>query len=290
MGVEMANEGNVPDFDLKIPSLDLDLPEPDMNSGGSDLSSAVSAADLKLDAPLDLPGSSTGQSGAASSNKPANKKADKKPMKMPKLAIPKLAVPKIAMPKISVPKLAIPKVTKPRIAKPRAAKPTAATPKTAQPKMNRPKVARPKMQRLPRAAVLPVSLNALSIVILFFLTGILFLFEVPINVVPDLTLTTYVQSLWLVVGCLIIVAMLQDIKTALVLIGIDLAMIATIFPTLWLLLELPMNPMYLFVIGMIVLLALVVVPLNVTNALKPAPKPAGATPAAPASKGPRTVS
>lgn len=286
----MANEGNVPDFDLKIPSLDLDLPEPDLNSGGSDLSPAVSAADLKLDAPLDLPGSSMEQNGAASSGKSASKKAGKTPVKLPKLAVPKLAVPKFAVPKIFVPKLAIPKVTKPRIAKPKATKPTAATPKTTQPKLNRPKAARPKMQRLPRAAVLPVSLNALSIVILFFLTGILFLFEVPINAVPDLTLTTYVQSLWLVVGCLIIVAMLQDIKTALVLIGIDLAMIATIFPTLWLLMELPMNPMYLFVIGMIVLLALVVVPLNVTKARKPAPKPAGAAPAAPAPKGPRTVS
>jgi hypothetical protein len=134
-------------------------------------------------------------------------------------------------------------------------------------------------------------LNVLSIIILLVIAGIMYVFEVPVNAVPDLTLTTYVQSLWLVIGCLFVVAMLEDIRTALILTGIDLAMLATVFPTLWLLLDMPMNPMYFFIIGFIVLLALVSLPLSVVKSRKSAPvKPAAAGAAAPASTGPRTVS
>jgi len=159
------------------------------------------------------------------------------------------------------------------------------------PKAPKPKRAGPKMPRLPAGAMLPILLNVLSIIILLVLAGIMYVFEVPVNAVPDLTLTTYVQSLWLVIGCLFVVAMLQDIRTALILTGVDLAMLVTVFPTLWLLLDLPMNPMYFFVIGLIVLLALVSLPLSVVKSGKPAPaKPAAAGAAAPASTGPRTVS
>jgi hypothetical protein len=73
--------------------------------------------------------------------------------------------------------------------------------------------------------------------------------------------------------------------------GIDLVMLATVFPTLWLLLDTPMNPLYFFVIGMIVLLALVTLPLNAEKARKPAPgKQAAAGAAVPVSTGPRTTS
>jgi hypothetical protein len=159
------------------------------------------------------------------------------------------------------------------------------------PKAPKPKRASPQMPRLPAGAMLPILLNVLSIIILLVITGIMYVFEVPVNAVPDLTLTTYVQSLWLVIGCLLVVAMLEDIRTALILTGIDLAMLATVFPTLWLLLDMPMNPMYFFVIGLIVLLALVALPLNVVKAGKPSPgKQAAAGAAAPVPTGPRTTS
>jgi hypothetical protein len=159
------------------------------------------------------------------------------------------------------------------------------------PKAARPKRAGPGLPRLSTGALLPVVLNVLSIVILLVIAGIMYIFEVPVNAVPDLTLATYVQSLWLVVGCLFVVAMLQDVKTALIVTGIDLVMLATIFPTLWLLLDTPMNPMYFFVTGMVVLLALVTLPLNAAKARKPAAgKAAASSGGAPAPTGPRTVS
>jgi hypothetical protein len=159
------------------------------------------------------------------------------------------------------------------------------------PKAPKPPRASPKLPRLPAGAMLPVLLNVLSIIILLVIAGFMYVFEVPVNAVPDLTLTTYVQSLWLVIGCLFVVAMLEDIRTALILTGIDLAMLATVFPTLWLLLDTPMNPMYFFVIGLIVLLALVALPLSVVKSMKPAPaKSAAAGAAAPVPTGPRTVS
>ena len=166
------------------------------------------------------------------------------------------------------------------------------------PKAARPKMSAPKLPRLPAGAVLPLLLNVFSMVLLLFIGGIMYLFEVPLNAVPDLSLTTYVQSIWLIVGCLVVVAMLQDLRTALIMTGIDIAMLATVFPTLWLLLDTPMNPLYFYVAGMIVLLALVVLPLNLAKARKPAAaakqaapaKPASTPAAAPAPTGPRTTS
>ena len=105
-------------------------------------------------------------------------------------------------------------------------------------------------------------LSLVSIILLVIITVVMVLFEVPVNAMPELNLTTYVQALWLLVGCFFIVAMLQDIKTALMLTGINIVLLATVFPTLWLLLNMPMNPMYFFVIGLIMLLACVYMPLN----------------------------
>lgn len=159
------------------------------------------------------------------------------------------------------------------------------------PKVPKPKKARPAQPRMAPGALLPVILTVLSIIILLFICGIMYVFEVPINAVPDLTLTTYVQSLWLIVGCLFVVSMLHDLRTALIVTGVDIAMLATVFPTLWLLLDTPMNPMYFFVTGMVVLLALVILPLNLAKVRKPTTgKAAAPATAAPAPTGPRTVS
>ncbi|WP_424359496.1 hypothetical protein [Methanocella sp. MCL-LM] len=116
-------------------------------------------------------------------------------------------------------------------------------------------------------------LSLVSIILLVIISVVMVLFEVPVNAMPELNLTTYVQALWLLVGCFFIVAMLQDIKTALMLTGIDIVLLVTVFPTLWLLLNMPMNPMYFFVIGLIMLLACVYMPLNM---LRPKALPARA--------------
>ncbi len=143
------------------------------------------------------------------------------------------------------------------------------------------------------AILLPVVLDVLCIVLLLVIIAFMYLFNVPINAVPDLSLTTYVQSLWLVVGCFFVVAMLHDLKMALILTGLDIAMLFTIFPTLMLLLNTPMNPLYFFVMGMIVLQIVIAMPLSVISSRKvankkSAPAPAGASSAAPT--GPRTSS
>ena len=117
-------------------------------------------------------------------------------------------------------------------------------------------------QAMPAANKIPLLLGLASIVLLVILTVVMVLFEVPVNAIPDLTLTTYVQGLWLVAGCLFIIAMLQDVKTALLLTGLDIVLLATVFPTLWLILNMPMNPMYFYVIAMIMLIAFVYMPLN----------------------------
>ena len=96
-------------------------------------------------------------------------------------------------------------------------------------------------------------LDILCIVLLLVIIAFMYLFNVPINAVPDLSLTTYVQSLWLIVGCFFVVAMLNDLRSALILTGLDIAMLLTISPTLMLLMNTPMNPMYFFVMGIIVL-------------------------------------
>lgn len=106
-------------------------------------------------------------------------------------------------------------------------------------------------------------LGLASIILLVIVTAVMILFEVPVNATPELTLTTYVQGLWLLVGCVFIIAMLLDIKTALLLTGLDIVLLATVFPTLWLILNMPLNPMYFFVIGLIMLLACVYLPLNI---------------------------
>jgi hypothetical protein len=159
------------------------------------------------------------------------------------------------------------------------------------PRAPKPKKARPALPRLSAGALPPVIPTVMSIIILLFICGIMYVFEVPINAVPDLTLTTYVQSLWLIVGCLFVLTMLHDPRTALIVTGVDIAMPATVFPTLWLLLDTPMNPMYFFVTGMIVLLALVILPPNPAKVRKPAAgKAAAPMAAAPAPTGPRTAS
>lgn len=141
-----------------------------------------------------------------------------------------------------------------------AAKKTAAKPQ-AKPALQKAgnKAARPAISP---GSTIPLLLSLASIILLVIVTAVMILFEVPVNAMPELNLTTYVQALWLLVGCFFIVAMLQDLKTALLLTGLDIVLLATIFPTLWLLLNMPMNPMYFFVIGMIMLLACVYMPLN----------------------------
>lgn len=241
------------DFDLEIPSLD--LPEPTLDTDGLDPLSALNATDLELDALQDMPVSGTGSEETATNGKPAGRKEGKMAdRKNHPAKKPKAARPKIAMPKM------------PRL---------------------------PRLPRLSTGAMMPVLLDVLSIIILLFIGGIMYLLEVPLNAVPDLSLTTYVQGIWLIIGCLLVVAILQNVRMALVLTGIDIAMLATIFPTLWLLLNTPMNPLYFFVLGMIVLLAMVSLPLNVAKARKQAAasgKPAAATAAAPVPTGPRTTS
>jgi cation transport ATPase len=248
----MGNEGSTPDFDLKMPSLDLDLPEPTLNLDGPGGAPDLSMSELKLDTPLDLPGSGPAPKAATNGGKAGKK--DKKANKKADKKADKNADKK----------------------KPKPEK----KPKAPRQKMSVPK--------LPIAAMQ----NILTIVILLVIGGVMYLFEVPVNQVPDLTLTTYVQSLWLIIGCLFIMAMLLDIKTALIVTGIDIAMLATVFPTLWLLLDTPMNPLYFFVAGMIVLLSLVVLPLNLAKTKKPASvaKPASVPAAASAPTGPRTTS
>lgn len=122
--------------------------------------------------------------------------------------------------------------------------------------------------KAPSRSSMQLIMGVISIVLLSIIAAVMVLLEVPVNVIPELTLTTYVQSLWLLVGCFFIVTILQDIKTALMLTGLDIALLATIFPTLWLLLDMQMNPLYFFVMGMIVLLALVYLPLSILREKK----------------------
>lgn len=147
-----------------------------------------------------------------------------------------------------------------------AKKPAPASP-ASKPAATKAKPAKPVKQKAEKGTSvngisLPLVMNLLSVFLLVVIAGIMFVFEVPINVVPDLTLTTYVQSLWLAAGCFFVVAMLQDFKTALILTGVDALLLISVFPTLWLLMGMPMNPMYFFVMGMIALLAFVYLPLN----------------------------
>jgi len=122
------------------------------------------------------------------------------------------------------------------------------------------------------SSTMPLLLSLISIILLIVVAAVMIVFEVPVNSIPDLTLTTYVQGLWLVVGCFFIVAMLQDIRTALMITGLNIVLLATVFPTLWLIMDMPMNPMYFFVLGMILLIAGVLMPMNLL-------RPKAATPA-----------
>ncbi len=181
--------------------------------------------------------------------------------------------------------LDLPAPSQENIQQPAAQAPQAAAKKQAQPAAKK-AAAKPQAKPAPQKAAgkaakpaiasgstVPLLLSLASIVLLVIVTGVMILFEVPVNAMPELNLTTYVQALWLLVGCFFIVAMLQDLKTALLLTGLDIVLLATIFPTLWLLLNMPMNPMYFFAIGMIMLLACVYVPLNM---LRPKTVPAKA--------------
>ncbi|HMK47083.1 MAG TPA: hypothetical protein VK436_10700 [Methanocella sp.] len=161
--------------------------------------------------------------------------------------------------------------TEPSIKKPQqqAKKPAATTAARSQPKPSSAKQKTEKKPAGPSASGTPLALNILSVALLIVIAGVMIIFEVPINAVPDLTLTTYVQGLWLLAGCFFIIAMLQDFRTALLLTGLNVVLLATVFPTLWLLLNMPMNPMYFFVIGMIMLLAFVYTPLSVLRPKMP---------------------
>jgi hypothetical protein len=218
-GVKMANEGELPDLDMKMPSLDLELPEPTLS---------LDIPDLNLDALADMPAVSPAPKGATPAGKPAAKPAGKQ------------------------------KMVKVKSKKPGNGLPGGLS-----------------------AIMLPVMLDIICIVLLLVIIAFMYLFNVPINAVPDMSLTTYVQSLWLIVGCFFVVAMLHDLKMALILTGLDIAMLITLFPTLLLLMNTPMNPMYFFVMGMIVLQLIIAMPLSVINyrkqaIKKSAPAPAGA--------------
>ncbi len=218
-GVKMANEGELPDLDMKMPSLDLELPEPTLS---------LDIPDLNLDALADMPAVSPAPKGAPLAGKPSAKPAGKQ------------------------------KKVKVKSKKPGNGLPGGLS-----------------------AILLPVMLDILCIVLLLVIIAFMYLFNVPINAVPDMSLTTYVQSLWLIVGCFFVVAMLHDLKMALILTGLDIAMLITLFPTLLLLMNTPMNPMYFFVMGMIVLQLIIAMPLSVINyrkqaIKKSAPAPAGA--------------
>jgi hypothetical protein len=156
------------------------------------------------------------------------------------------------------------------------------SPSTAAAQAKKPQAAKPEAKAKPakqkaaghpatKGGSLQLVLGIISIFFLAAIAAIMFVFEVPVNVVPELTLTTYVQGLWVAVGCFFVVAMLQDVKAALMLTGANIAMLVSIFPTLWLLLDMPMNPMYFFVMGMIALLAFVYLPLGVLGTKKQAP-------------------
>ena len=131
-------------------------------------------------------------------------------------------------------------------------------------------VAQPIGQKKAGSVSLSLLLNLLSIILLIVIAGIMYAFEVPVNAVPDLSLATYVQAIWLLAGCFFVVAMLHDLKAALIITGIDILLLLTVFPTLWLLLDAPMNPLYFFVMGMIALLTFVYMPLNLLGPRKPA--------------------
>ncbi len=228
-GVEMANEGELPDLDMKMPSLDLELPE-----------LSLDLPDLQLDAPADTSAASPAPKGASPAGKPSEKKAAKQ------------------------------KKVKVKAKKSGAGVPGGLV-----------------------VAMLPAVLDILSIVLLLVIVAIMYVFNVPVNMMPELSLTTYVQSLWLVVGCFCVVAMLHDTRMALILTGLDIAMLLTVFPTLMLLMDTPMNPMYFFVMGMVVLQLVIAMPLSVISSRKgtnkkSAPAGAGASTAVPT--GPRTSS
>ncbi|MCD1293752.1 hypothetical protein CUJ83_01920 [Methanocella sp. CWC-04] len=113
-----------------------------------------------------------------------------------------------------------------------------------------------------------IGLELISITLLLVFMVIMYFFGVPLDVLPSLSLISYVQCMWLLLGCFFVVAMLQDFKTALMLTGIDFVILATIFPTLWLLFDMRMNPMYFFVLTLMILLAFVYVPVNIKQSKK----------------------
>lgn len=112
----------------------------------------------------------------------------------------------------------------------------------------------------------PIQLELISIGLLAIFMLIMFIMGIPVDKLPSLSLSSYVQCMWLLLGCLFVVAMLQNFKAALVLTGIDFVMMASLFPTLWLIFNMRMNPMYFFVLTLILLLAFVYIPVQLVRA------------------------
>ena len=111
-----------------------------------------------------------------------------------------------------------------------------------------------------------IKLEVITIGILAFFMAIMFVLRVPLDGIPALSLTSYVQGAWLLLGCIFIISMLQDWKTAMVFTVIDFLILLTVFPTLWLVADMRMNPMYFFVLTLILLIAFIYVPINTLRA------------------------
>jgi len=218
---------------------------------GADLVPPPPEAELAMPPTLDLPG----PSGTLANLDLPEIKLDA-PLDMPPPAPEPAAAPKAAPP---------------------AGKPSGGKKPAGKPPKARTGAAAPGRRGLPRVlrdAQFPVLLIMVNILLLLAIMGIMPLFGIAANVVPDLTLDAYVEGLWLAVGCFVVVALLNDVRTALVFTGIDLVMLVTIFPTLWLLLGTPMSPMYFYVLGLIAMLAFVALPQKVLKSRRAAIKKA----------------
>jgi cation transport ATPase len=128
------------------------------------------------------------------------------------------------------------------------------------------KPSKPKKRQAFNLASIQLEVVSIGILIVFLI--IMFILDVPLDIIPSFTLLTYVQAIWLFLGCFFVMAMLQDIKSAAALTGIDIAIMATLFPTLWLLFDMRMNPLYFFVLTLIMLIAFIYIPLNLIKAKK----------------------
>jgi hypothetical protein len=130
----------------------------------------------------------------------------------------------------------------------------------------------PQKNRKNKGVLSSIKLEIVSIALLVVFMALMYFLGLTIDEIPSMTLVTYVESIWLLLGCFFVVGMLQDYKTALALIGVDGLMIVSVFPTLWLLFDMRINPMYFFVLTLIMLLAFVYIPIRLIRNRKPAAK------------------